>query len=119
MRLCSMTNLNIIEGDSFDPVFNYFGYAEFARKALRLCKNKQEFGLLGTIKLVDAEPSKRLFIENEAGRRFTIRYFIEHAYSVSWAASFTLYTHCPDTGECVMVSDGYARAKYCKEYLED
>ena len=92
---------------------------EFTRKALRLCKNKQQFGLLGTIKVVDAEPGKRIFIEIEAGTRFTIRYMIEHDYHVSWAASYTFYTHCPDTGDCVMVSDGYARAKYCKEYLED
>ena len=114
-----MKNITIIEGDSFDKALNCFGYAEFARKALRQCKNKREFGLLGTIKLVDAEPSKRLFIENEAGRRFTIRYMIEHVCSSSWAASYSFYTHCPDSGKCVMVSDGYARAKYCKEYLKD
>lgn len=114
-----MKSIHIIEGESFDPILSYFGYREFTRKALRLCRNKQEFGLLGTIKLVDAEPSKRLFIENEAGLKFTIRYFIEHACSSSWAASYTFYTHCPDTGDCVVVSKGYARAKYCKEYLED
>lgn len=114
-----MTNIHIIEGDSFDPVLNYFGYSEFTRKALRLCKNKLDFGLLGTIKLIDAEPSKRVFIENEAGKKFTIRYFIEHDCSSSWSASYTLYTHCPETGSRVMVSDGYARAKYCKEYLDD
>ena len=119
MRPEGMKNINIIEGDPFDPILNYFGYSEFARKALRLCKNKKEFGLLGTIKLIDAEPSKRLFIENEAGRKFTIRYMIEHACSSSWAASYSFYTHCPDTGNCVRVSDGYARVKYCKEYLED
>ncbi len=114
-----MKNINIIEGASFDNIFNYFGYAEFARKVLRLCKNKQEYGLLGTIKLIDAEPSKRLFIENESGTEFTIRYMIAHTCSSSWAASYTFYTHCPDTGNCEIVSDGYARVKYCKEYLED
>ncbi len=118
-HLCCMKNTTLIEGESFDPGFNYFGYAEFTRKVLRLCKNKKEFGLLGTIKLIDAEPSKRLFIENEAGRRFTIRYMIEHTCSTSWAASYSFYTHCPETDNCVAISDGYARAKYCKEYLED
>ncbi len=78
-RRCPMKNINIIERDSFDPVFNYFVYAEFTRKALRLCKYKNEFCPLGTIKFIDAKPSKRLFIEDEAGRRFTIRYFIEHS----------------------------------------
>lgn len=108
-----MTNLTILEADTLEEFHKEFGYVEFTRKVLLRCKDKRNHGLAGVIKIVDAEYSKRIFLENEDGKEFTIRYFIDQANQGIWSATYALYFHCPDTGSGVMISEGFARAKYC------
>ena len=107
-----MRNITIVEGDSFEPFYRGFGYVEFTRKVLLRCKDKKAHGLTGTITLIDAEPSKRIYLVNEAGDDFTIRYFIRHECKFYWEGRYTLYKHCPVKQGGIELSDGWARAKY-------
>ncbi len=112
-----MKNITLIEGETFEPLFRQLGHMEFTRKVLYRCKDKRMYGLTGTIKITDVEPSKRIYLENEDGEAFTIRYFIDHTCERYWEASYTIYKDCPVTGSGISISAGWARAKYC--YIED
>jgi hypothetical protein len=101
--------------DIFDEYYKWYGYEEFTRKVLQKCANKKEYGLVGIITLIDAEPSKRIYFENEQGEDFTIRYFISWQNEKQWKAGYTLYrsVRCEDgSGYGVDISEGSAVASY-------
>ncbi len=112
-----MKNITLIEGETFEPTLRHFGHMEFTRKALHKCKDKRQHGLNGIIKLTDIELSKRIYLENEDGETFTIRYFIDNTCERYWEASYTIYKDCPITNSGISISEGWTRAKYC--YVED
>jgi hypothetical protein len=112
-------NIKIKTTKDFDEFYKWYGYEEFTKKVLHKCVNKKEHGLTGIITLIDAEPSKRIYFENEQGQDFTIRYFISWQNEKQWKASYTLYrsVRCEDgSGYGVDISEGNAIASYvCDE----
>lgn len=82
---------------------------------LQKCANKKEYGLFGKITLIDAEPSKRIYFENEQGEDFTIRYFISNQGEKQWRASYTLYKTVwneDGSGHGESIGEGVAVAHY-------
>jgi hypothetical protein len=63
------------------------------------------------------EALNEIYLENEDGEAFIIRYFIDHTCERYWEASYTIYKDCPITNSGISISEGWARAKYC--YIED
>jgi len=65
--------------------------------------------------LVDAEPSKRVYIKNENGDEFTVRYFISEQNEKWWKASYTLYRDVRNedgSGHGEMIDEGFAGSRY-------
>lgn len=112
-----MKRLEIATTNEFNESFSHFGYIEFVRKVLQKCAFKKEHGLAGKITLIDAEPSRRVFLVNEQGAEFTVRYFIQECNEKGWAASYTLYKQVPDEGGShgEEISCGYAISHYIVE----
>lgn len=116
-------NIKIKTTDIFDKYYKWYGYEEFTKKVLQKCANKKEYGLVGVITLVDAEPSKRIYFENKQGEDFTIRYFISWQNEKQWKASYTLYKTVWNkehtSGSGVEISEGNAVASYIYDGLEE
>lgn len=104
-----MSKLEIITTKDFDECFKFFGYEELVRKVLHKCADKKEYGLVEKITLFDAEPSKRIFFENESGQEFTVRYFLQDETPKTWSAGYILYVG----GE--QISRGYAVTHYVND----
>jgi len=81
----------IVTTDEFNDNYEEYGYIEFVRNVIYNFKDRIEYGLIGKITLIDAEISKRVFIENENGDSFVVRYFISEQDKCEWKASYTLY----------------------------
>lgn len=108
-------SIQIATTDYFDKYFKWFGYEEFTKKVLLRCPNKKEYGLVGEITLFDAEPSKRIFLKNEFGQEFTIRYFIECQDDKTWKASYIFFIDVKDEdggGHGEKISEGIAITHY-------
>jgi len=111
-----MTNkFEIVTTDIFDQYYKWYGYPEFTRKVLQRCTNKKDYGLVNKITLVDAEPSKRIYLENDNGDDFTIRYNICSQNEKQWRANYTLYKtvwHEDGSGHGEEISEGVAVTSY-------
>lgn len=110
-----MNKIEINTTDEFDKYYKRYGYKEFAKKVLLRCSNKKDYGLINKISLVDAEPSKRIYITNEQDEGFTIRYFISFCNEKMWRASYTLYKMVKDedgSGHGEIISEGIAVSHY-------
>lgn len=93
-----MNNFNVVfEKDA--ECFKEYGYQELVEKFFKKFLDRAEYGLIGTVKITGAEISKRVYIENDKGEEFTIRYFIQNENAKSWGASCTLYKMVNDHGE--------------------
>jgi len=104
--------------DYSDRDYRYFGYLEFLRKVLHNFDNRSEYGLIGEIKLIDAEVSKRIFFENENGDMFIVRYFISEHNEEKWEAGYTLYRDVRNedgSGHGKEIDSGFASARYVVE----
>lgn len=95
--------------------YEHYGYEEFVRKAINKCCDKKEHGLVGTITIFDAEVSKRIYLKNENGEEFTIRYFLQDETETKWGASYTLYKTVwneDGSGHGEAISGGNTTIKY-------
>ena len=111
-------DFEIIVSDEFNDHYEDYGYPEFAKQILHNLDNRDKYGLIGEIKLIDAEISKRVFFENQNGDMFIIRYFINKQDERGWEASYTLYKDikCNDgSSHGEMIDEGFAGAKYVVE----
>ena len=93
----------------------FYGYKEFVRKAINKCANKKEYGLTGKITIVEAEPSKRIYFNNELGEDFILRYFQQGETEKSWDVSYTLYKSIDNgdgSGHGEEISCGYTSIHY-------
>ena len=97
---------NIVTTNDFDEEYNYYGYPEFIGQVLHSFDDRDKYGLIGEIRLIDAEPSKRVFIENENDDEFTVRYFISEQNENGWEASYILYR------DGKAIDEGFAGARY-------
>ena len=92
-----------------------YGLKEFTEKALYLVPRSvlKEFNL-EKVFIVGEEYSKRIFLKNEEGQEFVIRYHIDEADEKSWDADFTLFaTEKDDDGSHgVDIAEGFTDAKY-------
>ena len=101
--------------DYSDRDYRYYGYSEFLRKVIHNFDIRSEYGLIGEIKLIDAEVSKRIFFENENGDSFTVRYFISEQNEEMWEAGYTLYKDVRNedgSGHGEEIDSGFAGARY-------
>jgi len=65
--------------------------------------------------LVDAEPSKRVYIKNENGDEFTVRYFISEQDEGKWKAGYSLYKDVRNedgSGHGEMIDEGFSGSRY-------
>ena len=108
-------DFEIVSNDIFDEYYSYYGYPEFVGNVIHNFDDRDKYGLIGRIMLVDAEPSKRVYIKNENGDEFTVRYFISAQDENGWKASYTLYRDVDNgdgTGHGEMIDEGFAGARY-------
>ena len=106
---------NIVTTNDFDEEYNYYGYPEFIGQVLHSFDDRDKYGLIGEIRLIDAEISKRVFIENHNGDMFIARYFISEQNEKWWKASYTLYMDVDNgdgTGHGEMIDEGFAGSRY-------
>ena len=104
-----------MSNDIFDEYYSYYGYPEFVGNVIHNLDDRDKYGLIGRIMLVDAESSKRVYIKNKNGDEFTVRYFISEQDENSWKASYTLYKDVRNedgSGHGEMIDEGFAGAKY-------
>ena len=102
--------------------YGYYGYPEFLGHVLHNFIDRDKYGLTGEIKLIGAEPSKRVFFENENGDEFTVRYFISEQDENGWKASYTLYKDIRNedgSGHGEMIDEGFAGSRYVWEEFSD
>ena len=95
----------LVTGEFFKH-YDEYGYPEFLGQVLHNFDDRDKYGLVGEIKLVDAEPSKRVYIENENGDGFIVRYNIIDQDEEKWEASYTLYR------DGKAIDEGFAGAMY-------
>ena len=108
-------DFEILVTDEFFKHYDEYGYPEFVEQVLHNFVDRDKYGLTGEIMLIDAEPSKRVYIKNENGDEFTIRYFISEQDENVWKASYTLYMDVDNgdgTGHGEMIDEGFAGARY-------
>ena len=104
--------------DCLAGYYGYYGYPEFLGQVLHNFDDRDKYGLTGEIKLIDVEPSKRVFFENENGDEFTVRYFISEQNENGWKASYTLYKDVRNedgSGHGEMIDEGFAGSRYVLE----
>ena len=108
-------DFEILVTEEFFKYYDGYGYPEFVKQVIHNFDNRSEYGLTGEIKLIDAEPSKRVYIENENDDMFIIRYFISEQNEKWWKASYTLYKDikCEDgSSHGEMIDEGFVGARY-------
>ena len=106
---------NIVTTDKFNEYYKGYGYPEFVMEVIHNLDDRNKYGLIGEIKLIDAEISKRVYIENENGEGFIVRYNIIDQDEEKWEVSYTLYKNikCEDgSGHGEMIDEGFAGARY-------
>ena len=104
----------LVTGEFFKH-YDGYGYPEFVGNVIHNFDDRDKYGLIGRIMLVDAEPSKRVYIKNENGDMFIVRYFISKQDEESWEASYTLYKDVKNkdgSSHGEMIDEGFAGAKY-------
>ena len=111
-------NYEVVTTNEFNESFKYYGYEEFVRKALHRCSNKKEYGLTGDITIHDAEPSKRVYLRNENGTEFALRYWIREANEKFWECEYTLWAYLfneeTKDEESIPLDNGYMKINYPK-----
>ena len=108
--------------DCLNGYYGYYGYPEFVNKVIYNFIDRDKYGLTGEIKLIGAEPSKRVFFENENGDEFTVRYFISEQDEIGWKASYTLYKDVRNedgSGHGEEIDEGFAGSRYVWEEFSD
>jgi len=111
-------DFEIVSNDIFDKYYSYYGYPEFVGNVIHNFFNRDIYGLIGNIMLVDAEPSKKIYIKNGNGDEFVIRYNISVQDENGWKAGYTLYKDVDNgdgTGHGEMIDEGFAGARYVVE----
>jgi len=111
---------NIVTTNDFDEYYDGYGYPEFVKQVIHNLDDRDKYGLIGRIMLIDAEPSKRVYIKNENDEDFTVRYNINWQDSKGWEASYTLYKDVRNedgSGHGEMIDEGFAGARYVFEGL--
>jgi len=111
----SEDDLEILVTGEFFKYYDGYGYPEFVKQVIHNLDDRDKYGLVGSITLVDAEPSKRVFIENGNDDMFIIRYFISEQDENGWKASYTLYKNikCEDgSSHGEIIDEGFASARY-------
>ena len=104
-----------MSNDIFDKFYSYYGYPEFVGNVIHNFDDRDKYGLIGSIMLVDAEPSKIVYIKNENGDEFTIRYFISEQNEEKWKAGYSLYRDVKNedgSGHGEMIDEGFAGSRY-------
>lgn len=110
-----MNKINITTTQEFKEDFACFGFEEFVRKVVFKCADKKEHGLVGTITLYEAEPSKRIYFKNEDDEDFIVRYFIQWQNQNEWKASYILFKMIlneNDSEQREEISCSTAKARY-------
>jgi len=108
-------DFEIVSNDIFDKFYSYYGYPEFVGNVIHNFDDRDKYGLIGSIMLVDAEPSKIVYIKNENGDEFTIRYFISEQNEEKWKAGYSLYRDVKNedgSGHGEMIDEGFAGSRY-------
>jgi len=99
-------DFEILVTDEFFKHYNEYGYPKFVKQVIHNFDDRNNYGLIGEIKLIDAEISKRVYIENENGDGFIVRYNIINQDEEKWEASYTLYR------DGNAIDEGFAGARY-------